>query len=169
MALILFNTLLGLPQPLLNCFLIDELILPRQLSLMPLVLGLIIGIKVAGILTSTLQQYYFIRFDQDVLLDIQADLFHQVSRFPNSFFDEEETGYLMSRLSSDVSGLRWFFSSTPVYIVTIILRFIGGIGLLLYLEWRLATAALVVLPGLVAAIRYFSGKFRVISHRGMEQ
>jgi len=75
----------------------------------------------------------------------------------------------MSRLSSDVEGLRWFFSSTIVYIVSNIVRFVGGVGLLIYLEWRLAVGVLVILPGIVLCIRYFSSKVHVLSHQGMEQ
>jgi len=52
----------------------------------------------------------------------------------------------MSRLSSDVEGLRWFFSSSLVHMASSALRFAGGIVFLFYLEWRLALVALVVLP-----------------------
>jgi ABC-type bacteriocin/lantibiotic exporter with double-glycine peptidase domain len=40
---------------------------------------------------------------------------------------------------------------------------------LVWLEWRLALAAIIVLPGLVFMIRYFSGRLRVMSHWLMEQ
>jgi ABC-type bacteriocin/lantibiotic exporter with double-glycine peptidase domain len=75
----------------------------------------------------------------------------------------------MSRLSSDVEGLRWFFSSTIVYIISNILRFAGGVVLLFYLEWRLAFGVLLIIPGLVFCIRYFSKKVHVLSHQNMEQ
>ena len=112
---------------------------------------------------------YFARFEQTVLLDIQRHLLDRTLHFPKSFFDEKEVGYLMSRLSSDVRRLRWFFSSTLIYIVSNALRFLGGVALLFYLEGRLAIVALVILPGLVIGVRYFSRKIRVLSHQGMEQ
>jgi ABC-type multidrug transport system fused ATPase/permease subunit len=167
--LILFNSLLSLPHPLITRYIVDDVILGRQLGLLAgaiLLLGAIVGL---GKLTGLLQQFYFARFEQEVLLDIQGDLLERALRFPKSFFDDKETGYLMSRLSSDVAGLRWFFSGTLVYVAGNALRFIGGVGLLFYLEWRLAIATLLVLPGLVLCVRYFSGKMRILSHRGMEQ
>jgi subfamily B ATP-binding cassette protein MsbA len=167
--LILFNSLLGFPQPLITRYLIDDVILARQLDLLAGVILLLAGITGLGKLTSLLQGFYFARFEQEVLLDIQGNLLERALRFPKSFFDDKETGYLMSRLSSDVGGLRWFFSSTLVYVATNILRFVGGVGLLFYLEWRLAVATLLVLPGLVLCVRYFSRKMRILSHRGMEQ
>jgi ABC-type multidrug transport system fused ATPase/permease subunit len=46
---------------------------------------------------------------------------------------------------------------------------VGGVVLLFYLEWRLALASLVVLPGLVLIVRYFSKKLYVLGHHNMEQ
>jgi ABC-type multidrug transport system fused ATPase/permease subunit len=127
------------------------------------------SVSLAEKLTGLLQQFYFARFEQEVTLDIQKDLFNHVLRFPKGFFDENQTGYLMSRLSFDVEGLRWFFSNTIVYIISNILRFAGGVVLLFYLQWRLALAVLVIVPGLVLCMRYFSRKIHVLSHQNMEQ
>jgi len=167
--LILINTLLGFPQPLINRYLIDDVILGRQLQLLLGVVVLLVLVKGFGMASGMLQQFYFTRFEQDVLLDIQGDLLERTLRFPKAFFDDKETGYLMSRLSSDVMGLRWFFSSTIVYIVSNIFSFIGGTALLFYLEWRLALTAIVVLPLWVVCVRYFSGKLYVLGHQSMEQ
>ncbi len=167
--LVLMTSLFGIPQPLIMRYLVDDVILGRQLGLLAIAVILLAGISLAEKLTGLLQQFYFARFEQEVTLDIQEDLFSRVLRFPKGFFDENQTGYLMSRLSSDVAGLRWFFSSTIVYIISNILRFAGGVVLLFYLEWRLAIGVLVIVPGLVLCIRYFSKKLHVLSHQEMEQ
>ena len=167
--LVLMTSLFGIPQPLIMRYLVDDVILGRQLGLLAIAVILLAGISLAEKLTGLLQQFYFARFEQEVTLDIQEDLFSHVLRFPKDFFDENQTGYLMSRLSSDVEGMRWFFSSTIVYIISNILRFAGGVVLLFYLEWRLAMGVLVIVPGLVLCIRYFSRKIHVLSHQDMEQ
>ena len=166
---IMVSSFLGIPQPLIMRYLVDDVILSRQLGLLAIAILLLAGILLAEKLTGLLQQFYFARFEQEVTLDIQQDLFSHVLRFPKAFFDEKQTGYLMSRLSSDVEGLRWFFSSTIVYIISNILRFAGGVVLLFYLEWRLALGVLLIIPGLVLCIKYFSKKVHVLSHQDMEQ
>jgi ABC-type multidrug transport system fused ATPase/permease subunit len=167
--LILLTSFLGIPQPLIMRYLVDDVILGHQLGLLAVAILLLAGILLAEKLTGLLQQFYFARFEQKVTLDIQQDLFSHVLRFPKAFFDEKQTGYLMSRLSSDVEGMRWFFSSTIVYMISNILRFAGGVVLLFYLEWRLALGVLFIIPGLVLCIRYFSKKVHVLSHQEMEQ
>jgi ABC-type bacteriocin/lantibiotic exporter with double-glycine peptidase domain len=163
------SSFLGIPQPLIMRYLVDDVILSRQLGFLAVAILLLAGILLAEKLTGLLQQFYFARFEQEVTLDIQQDIFSHVLRFPKAFFDEKQTGYVMSRLSSDVEGLRWFFSSTIVYIISNILRFAGGVVLLFYLEWRLAFGVLLIIPGLVFCIRYFSKKVHVLSHQEMEQ
>jgi len=49
------------------------------------------------------------------------------------------------------------------------MRFAGGLVLLFYLEWRLALGVLLIVPGLVLCIRYFSKKVHALSHQNMEQ
>jgi ABC-type bacteriocin/lantibiotic exporter with double-glycine peptidase domain len=167
--LILLTSLLAFPQPLITRYLIDHVILSRQLGLLAGAILLLAGIILAEKLIDLLQQFYFSRFEQEVILDIQQSLLDHALHFPKSFFDANQTGYLMSRLSSDVQGLRWFFSGTVVYIVKNLVRFVGGAVFLVYLEWRLAIGILVVLPAVVLVVRYFSGKIHILSHQSMEQ
>ncbi len=167
--LIMITSILGFPQPLIMRYLVDDVILGRRLALLAGALVLLGGILLAEKLSDLLQRFYFTRFEQDVILDIQQNLVDRTLRFPKSFFDANRTGYLMSRLSSDVQGIRWFFSSTVVYILSNVIRFVGGLGLLFYLEWRLAFGVLMLLPGLFLCIRYFSSKTYVLGHQSMEQ
>jgi len=167
--LVILSSLLVFPQPLIYRYLIDDVILARQLDKLWLALLLLGGVKVLGMGLGAVQGFYFTRFEQAVILDIQSDLFERLLHFPKSFFDETETGYLMSRIQQDVYGVQWFFSQTLVYALSSVLRFIGGVAFLFYLEWRLALAVLVLLPLLVVALNYFSHKMRVLSHEQMEQ
>ena len=166
--LTVLTVLFTFPQPLITRYIVDDVILGRQLALLAGAILLLIGVTLAGKLIHLLEEFFFECFEQEVILDIQQDVIHRTLRFPKTFFDDNQTGYLMSRLSSDVGELRWFFSGTIVHIISNMLRFIGGVGLLFYLEWRLAVFVLVVLPGLVLGMRYFSHKIYVLSHQRME-
>jgi ABC-type multidrug transport system fused ATPase/permease subunit len=167
--LVLLVTFLALPGPLLYAYLIDNVILAGRLDRLLWVVLAIGGLKVAGMAANALQQFYFARFEQNVILEIQGDLLERTLRFPKAFFDEKETGYLMQRLTGDVQGLRWFFSSTLVSVASSLVRLVGGAAMLFYLEWRLALVALVAAPGLVWSVRYFFGKLHTLSHHSMEQ
>lgn len=156
-------------QPLIIRYIVDDVILAGNLSLLLGGLLLLVGVKGVGVLSTLFQRFSFARFEQEMLLDVQHDLFHRTLHFPKSFFDHQEVGYLMSRLSPDVAGLRWFFSGMVVSILGNLLRFVGGVAFLLYLEWRLALAALIALPALAVSVRFFARKVRALSHQTMER
>lgn len=166
--LIAAATVFAFPPPLITRYLVDDVILGHRIGLLTGAILLLIGCLVAEKLARLLEDFYFARFEQNITLDIQQDLIDRVLHFPKSFFDDKQTGYLQSRLTEDVDGIRWFFSSTIVHVVSSALRFLGGIVFLFYLEWRLAIAVLVLLPGLVWLIRYFSDRIHVLSHQAME-
>ncbi len=168
-AIVILSSLLLYPQPLITRYLIDDVILARQLNKLWIGLLLLGSVKGLSMGFGAIQGFYFTRFEQAVILDIQSDLFERLLHFPKSFFDETETGYLMSRIQQDVQGVQWFFSQTLVYALSSLLRFVGGVAFLFYLEWRLALAVLVLLPLLVWVLNYFSKKMRVLSHEQMEQ
>jgi len=167
--LLIFTSLLGFPLPLIFRYLIDNVILAKELRLLAGVVIILVGVKLLSLVFGALQQFYFVRFEQEIILDIQHKLLDTTLRLPKSFFDQKETGYLMSRLLGDVNGLRFFFSSTLVHVFTSILRLIGGIVLLFYLKWQLALMVLIALPVLIFLVRYFAHKTRILSHHRMEQ
>jgi ABC-type multidrug transport system fused ATPase/permease subunit len=166
--LIAAATLFAFPPPLITRYLVDDVILGGQVGRLAGAILLLAGCLVADKLARLLEDFYFARFEQNITLDIQQDLIDRVLHFPKAFFDDQQTGYLQSRLTEDVDGIRWFFSSTIVHMLSNVLRFIGGIVFLFYLEWRLAIAVLILLPALVWMIRFFSGRIRILSHQAME-
>jgi len=169
LLLIVFASLFSFPQPLITRYVVDDVILKRQLGLLAGAIALFIVLILAEKLLKMLEDFTFARFEQGITLDIQQSLLGKVLHFPKSFFDEIQTGYLMSRLSDDTERLRWFFSITVVYVLSNLIRFVGGIAFLFYLEWRLAGIVLVVLPGILFIMNYFARKVHVLSHRSMEQ
>jgi ABC-type multidrug transport system fused ATPase/permease subunit len=166
---ILINALMAFPMPLVSRFVIDEVILGRQLSLLPWVLLLMAAIALFSRAMGLFQNWYFLRYSQDITLDIQKQVLDHSFSLPKSFFDKNQAGYLLARMTGDIGGVTWFLSGSLVGIVTNILYFIGGILLLFWLEWRLALAALGAVPVLLLALRRFSNRMHALNHAGNEE
>ena len=98
-VLILFVTLLSFPQPLIYRYLVDDVLLAKRLDLLPLTILFFGGVKLLSMGAGVVQQYYFTRFEQDVMRDLQGNLLGHALSLPKSFFDDKEVGYLLSRLS----------------------------------------------------------------------
>jgi ABC-type multidrug transport system fused ATPase/permease subunit len=166
---ILINALMAFPMPLVSRFVIDDVILGKQLSLLPWVLLLMAAIALFSRAMGLFQGWFFLRYSQEVTLDIQKQVLDHSFSLPKSFFDRNQTGYLMARMTGDIGGVTWFLSGSLVGIVTNILYFIGGIALLFWLEWRLALAALGAVPVFLIVLRRFSDRMHALNHAGSEE
>lgn len=166
---ILFNAFMAFPMPLVSRFVIDDVILGKQLFLLPWVLLLMAALAVFSRAMGLFQNWFFLRYSQEVTLDIQKQVLEHSFSLPKSFFDKNQTGYLMARMTGDIGGVTWFLSGSLVGILTNVLYFIGGIILLFWLEWRLALAALAAVPVFLLALRRFSDRMHALNHAGNEE
>ena len=168
-ALLIIASILTLPSPLFTKYIIDDVIIKNNPGLLAILLLILAGLILSGAVVSLFQRYVFFSFEQKIILSIQHRLFHRVLRFPKSFFDNKQTGYLMSRLIGDVFSLRMLFSSSIVEIFTNILKFTGAVIILLFLNWKLTLVSLIILPFFIASVSLFGKKVKLLSHRMMEK
>jgi len=168
-AFLLAGSLLTFPQPMITRFLIDRVLLEKRLPLLAPVIALGVALALSQRFSGILQGFFFTRFQQSVTLDIQKNLLERTLSLPKAFFDNARTGYLVSRIRNDVSGVQWFFSGTVVQFISQTIRFIGGVIFLFYLEWRIAVPVALSLPVTWFVSRYLSGRSYVLSHHAMER
>ncbi|MEW6457198.1 MAG: ABC transporter ATP-binding protein [Acidobacteriota bacterium] len=166
--LMIILSLLALPTPYLMKYIVDDVILAKNIKLLNLIIFLLIGIQFFKLIFSFLTNYLFSVFNQEILVKIKKDLFHRLLRLPLSFFDSQQTGYLLSRIG-EVEGLGFFFSNSIVRILIGILEFLFCLWILLYLNWRLTLISLIVIPFLYFATRFYSRSIRKTSRELMEK
>ena len=167
-AFLLAGSLLTFPQPMISRFLMDHVLIEKQLALLAPVIALMAGVALVQGLSGLLQGFFSTRFQQSVTLDIQKDLLDRTLSLPKAFFDGARTGYLISRIQNGANGVQWFFSGTVVQLLTQSIRFIGGLIFLFYLEWRIAVPVTLSLPVTWFVARYMSKRTYVLSHHSME-
>ena len=77
----------------------------------------------------------------DMRMRVQAKIMH----LPVRYFDSTQTGVLVARIMSDAEGLRKLVGSGLVQLVGGLVTASIGLGVLLYLNWRLTIVTVVVL------------------------
>lgn len=167
-ACLIFLSLLMLPTPYLMKIIIDRALPGRDMGLLNLIILTLVGIQVVRLGFSYLSNYYFGVFNQEVLTRIKKDLFRRLLRLPLSYFDRQQSGYLLSRVN-EVEGLSLFFSSTTVRLALSLLEFVFSLVILFALNWRLTLIALGILPLLYTATKHYSGTIRRLSREVMEK
>ena len=96
----------GLVLPASSKFLIDDIIGKRHLQLLvPLVLAVVSATAVQGISSYALTQLLS-KAAQRLIADLRCQVQAHIGRLPVSFYDSNKTGVLVSRIMSDVEGVR---------------------------------------------------------------
>ena len=105
-GLMAVNRLAGLILPGSTKYFIDNVIGKRQANLLaPLVLAVLAATAVQGITSFTLTQLLS-KAAQRMIADLRKEVQAHIGRLPVSFHDSQKTGALVTRIMSDVEGLR---------------------------------------------------------------
>ena len=105
-ALMLINKIAGFVLPYSSRFLIDNVVTKHQVwMLRPLVLAVLTATLVQGITSFSLTQLLS-KAAQRLIAELREEVQKHISRLPVAFYDANKTGALVSRIMSDVEGVR---------------------------------------------------------------
>jgi ABC-type multidrug transport system fused ATPase/permease subunit len=86
------------------------------------------------------------RVGLDIARELTEAMHRKLQALPMSYFDRQQTGRLMARMTSDVGSLLVFLNGGSLQLASDLVLSAGIAAVLTALEWRLALASLVVLP-----------------------
>ena len=160
LAFVLAVSFLELVGPYLTKVAIDVYIQARDWpGLMRLSLVFLV-VLILRMVTGFIQAYVLQMTGQRIMYDLRSQIFRHLQRLPMRFFDTNPVGRLMTRVIGDVDVLNNLFVAGVVTVVGDVLVLLGIMGVLLWMNWRLALVSFVVLPAIFAAARVFQANVR---------
>jgi len=100
---------------------------------------------------------------QRVVQKIREDLFEHVHRLSLEFHWRKRSSDVMSRVINDLNNVQNTVQFIPLYGIRDVVTVVACVGLLFYLNWRLALMAVVVLPLIAALLGVLGKKMRKAS------
>lgn len=94
--------------------------------------------------------------------DMRNEIFAHYQKLSFSFFDNQKVGQLMSRVTNDLFEISELFHHGPEDIIISIIKLIGSFAILLTVNWKLALAAFVIVPVMLAYAYYFNVQMKRI-------
>src|SRR6202047_1312057 len=144
MVLMAINLIAGLALPYSTKYLIDNVMIHRQTNLLlPLVVGVLFATLLQGVTSYTLTQTLS-KAAQRMITELRRNVQEHVGRLPVAYYDANKTGALVSRIMSDVEGVRNLIGTGLV-------EFLGGLltaAIALYMLLRISP----VMTGLAAGL-----------------
>jgi len=127
---------------------------------MPLV---VIGLMLVRGVTSYISSYCISWVSGNVVMNMRRRLFGHMMGMPVTFFDQQSTGTLLSRITYDSEQVASSSSSALVTVVREGASIIGLFIMMFYYSWQLSLILIVLAPIVSFAIRTVSKRFRSIS------
>ena len=134
---------------------IDDLNLGVTRSKLLLYAALLLGVSLVRGLFLFLTRRIIISASRDIEFDIRSDFFSTLERQPLGYFQERRTGDLMSRATNDLNAVRMMIGPAIMYSAQTVLVFAVAIVLMVTIDLRLTLIALIPLPFVSLAVRYF--------------
>jgi ATP-binding cassette subfamily B protein len=126
---------------------IDGGLQPRRWQIVLVAVGALVAIAAGRGLFNFLQGYLAERASQGVAFDLRDALFARIQRLSFSYYDQAQTGQLLTRLTNDVEQVRTFVGTGVIQLAASLLMLIGCAVLLFLINPKLAGVALLtVLP-----------------------
>lgn len=149
--------------------LLDKIFMEKNLfylKLLPIVVVLVFFLK--GI------AYYIYTFlleqvGQSVIRDFRQEIFEHIHKQSLSFFHKLPTGTLMSRIISDVTLMQSAVSNALVGVVRDFFQVVILLGVVFFMNWKLAMFSFIVLPVAAFPIIKFGRIFRRLSTSTQEE
>ena len=140
--------------PLLMKSAIDSAIIPGDTRLLAFIAGAVVLVGIVGIGLGRAETYLTGWVGERILTDLRGDLFAHMQSLSMSYFERQRTGVLISRLTNDVEALQQLVTDGLTSTVRNVLTLVVAGTILLFLDFRLALATILVFP-LMALLTYF--------------
>jgi ATP-binding cassette, subfamily B, multidrug efflux pump len=115
----------------------------------------LLGVAVLGATFRFLMRRVIIGVSRNIEYDLRNDFFARLQLYPLPYFHAHRTGDLMSRATNDLNAVRMTVGPAIMYSANTAILFVVAIVLMLSIDWRLTLVALIPLPFVSIAVRYF--------------
>jgi len=135
-----------LAPPRIIGLIIDRAINQQQLRLLEWMVGLLVLMFLAGALLTGIKTFLLGRLGQSIIHDLRVDTYNSLQRLNLSYYDNSQTGAMMSRVTNDVNEVeRVIVEGTDTFLVAV-LTLLGIMVVLLRMNPRLALIASIPIP-----------------------
>ena len=165
LALTILLTGLQLVPPYLTKVLVDDVIQPRDARLLPWIIGLLVAVYIGRALVAGVRRYVMQWLGNRVLFDMRVEVFDHLQMLRLSYYNQKQTGQIMSRVTGDLQRLQHFVSEGFQEILVNLMTMLMITAILLTLNWKLFLLALAPIPIITISTLIFGRRVHLLYHR----
>jgi ATP-binding cassette, subfamily B, bacterial len=120
----------------------------------------VLAIAVLDAVSTYTEKYLTTSVGQWVTYDLRRSIYAHMQRLSLSFHDQNRTGDLISRVTSDVNDIQSFISSGLLSSLINVLTLCGMVGVMFWLNWRFTLIALSIAPVLFFVVYSYTRRIK---------
>ncbi len=156
-------TAINLAIPLFVRELVDVVEVEKDLVLLNRMAWTIALLFLLQMLFSTAHNYLYDITEKRVITDLRKIIFNHLHTLSTSFFVKRRTGEIMSRMTNDVTTIEGVITDVPATLLQQSIRLVGGIIIVIIMNWKLTFMILVLAPIMVLFAKTFGRKLKSLS------
>ncbi len=168
-SLIVLSSLMFLLDPLLIKWLIDKVLPKRDMRLLFLAAAGFFGIYVCRLGFSALAGAVSFRTVQDLVFRIRLAIFEHINRLSADYHETTPVGEKLYRMEQDVDQVAELGSSLVPYALQTTFNAVFVIGTMFFLDFRLTTLLLPLMPLFFVFRRHFESRLQQASDSAQQQ
>ena len=158
---IVFDNVIGSKKmPTTLARIVDSTLGQNKLAILEFAALSVIAIAVSGAIASYVEKYLTTKVGQRVMHDLRHTLYHHIQRLSLSYYEQQKTGDLMVRITSDIDAVQDFVSSALLGIVIDVITLVGMLCVMFYLDWDFTLIALSVAPLLFFVVYSYTHRIK---------
>ena len=146
LILVVLFTLAGLLGPYLTGVAIDRYIVPKDIAGLGRISLIMLGAFLAYTLLQAVSGWLMAEISQKALKQLRKELFTHLQKLSLSFFDRNQAGDLMSRLTNDINAINQAVSQNVISLIASVLSLIGILIAMFALNVWLSLATIFIVP-----------------------
>jgi len=162
LRLLVLNGFAGLVLPASTKYLIDDVIGKQRFDHLYKLIAVLLGATVIQAVTSAALVRTLARESQTVIAELRLKLQERIARLPITYHESNQVGMLVSRIMTDVDGLRLLFGAGFVEFAGGLLTSVAGFLVMLRISPPLTALVLVFLAGFGLLLRRLLAKVRTV-------
>ncbi len=118
---------------------------------------------------SALRYYFVITLGERIVADLRRDVFAQITRLSPSFFDVNQSGEIVSRLTADTVQIKSAVGATASLALRNTILCLGAMGMMIYTSPKLSSLVLIAIPLIVFPLVGFGRSVRKRSREAQDK
>jgi ATP-binding cassette, subfamily B, bacterial len=169
LGLVVLDAAAGVVNPLIYRQLINHGILKGNERLIVELALVAAGVSVIDSGLTFWQRQIAAKIGLEIVFDLRNKVFAHIQEMSLAFFTRARTGALVSRLNSDVSGVRDAFSNILSTAIGNLVTVTLVLAAMFTLSWRLTLATLILVPVFLLPARYVGRKLRTLTRESYDR